>query len=680
MPSRTWCDHAPPLPNGRDALSSILVGLSIATVFGLSVVPQSAPAQPATTRAPRAVARRQAPGRTIREARVTPNDNRRPAGTLRRDTLRLSLVARAGQWHPDGEGAPGVSIPAFAEEGRAPSVPGPLVRVPVGTTVLLTMRNALGGDSLRVQGLHQRPIATAADSATITLAPGEVRELRFRLEAPGTFYYWGTTMRRVLAFRTGLDAQLTGAIVVDPRGAVPNDRILVLGMWTDTVARSFVPRHRVLGVVNGRSWPHSERITATVGDSVRWRLINASGDLHPMHLHGFYFKVTSRGDGTTDTHFTADRAQSAVTEAMNMGATYAMTWVPEHAGNWLFHCHIPEHFGPRAALGLPRDTAGAHAAHATTASHAQSGMSGLVLGVAVKRRGDAPAIAAGNDAAADAGRRSLRLLVRENAGSAPNAPLFGYALHEGGTEPAPDSGRVAAPPLVVVRGQPVRITVVNRLSEPTAVHWHGIELESYYDGVPGFSGAGRRVTPLIAPGDSFVVRFTPPRAGTFIYHTHHDEERQQLAGLAGALIVREPDVPFDATRDHPIVITSPANQDEAARRVYFNAAEAPAPITVRVGETARLRLINMTLRRSGVRLRLKRGDTIVPWRLVAKDGAAIPASLVESRAFAQLLSIGETADLEVTGDEPGELQLEMRVGPLADARVLGVQRLRVVAR
>ncbi|MBK8058816.1 MAG: multicopper oxidase domain-containing protein [Gemmatimonadetes bacterium] len=123
----------------------------------------------------------------------------------------------------------------------------------------------------------------------------------------------------MLAFRTGLDAQLTGAIVVDPRGAVPNDRIFVLGMWTDTVARSFVPRHRVLGVVNGRSWPHSERITATVGDSVRWRLINASGDLHPMHLHGFYFRVTSRGDGTTDTHFTADRAQSAVTEAMNMG-------------------------------------------------------------------------------------------------------------------------------------------------------------------------------------------------------------------------------------------------------------------------------------------------------------------------------------------------------------------------
>ncbi len=616
----------------------------------------------------------------LRAARITPNDNRRPAGTLRRDTLRLSLVARAGEWHPDGDGAPAVTIPAFAEEGRAPSVPGPLVRVPVGTTVLVTVRNALEGDTLRLQGLHLRPIAVAADSATITLAPGEVRELRFRLDAPGTFYYWGTTTRRVLAFRTGLDAQLTGAIVVDPRGAAPNDRIFVLGMWTDTVARSFVPRHRVLGVVNGRSWPNSESITAVVGDSVRWRVINASGDLHPMHLHGFYFKVTSRGDGTTDTLYTAERAPSEVTEAMNMGATYAMTWVPERAGNWLFHCHIPEHFGPRAALGLPRDTANAHAAHATTASHAQSGMSGLVLGVVVNGRGNTPATNAASAAATDAGRRQLRLLVRENRGSAPNVPLFSYAIHEGGAEPAPDTGRVASPPLVVVRGQPVRITVVNRLAEPTAVHWHGIELESYYDGVPGFSGAGRRVTPLIAPGDSFVVRFTPPRAGTFIYHTHHDEDRQQLAGLAGALIVREPDVPFDAARDHPIVITSPTDQGEAARRVYLNAAESPAPITLRVGETARLRIINMTVRRAGVRLRMKRGDVMVPWRLVAKDGATIPASFVESRPFAQLISIGETADLEVTGEAPGELQLEVRVGPVPDARVLGVQRIRVVAR
>lgn len=626
------------------------------------------------------VTQRAAPRRAAPVTRVTPNDNRRPAGTLRRDTLRLSLVARAGEWHPDGDRAPGVSIPAFAEEGRAPSVPGPLVRVPVGTTVQLTVRNALGGDTLRLQGLHRRPITSPSDSASWVLAPGEVRELRFRLDAPGTFYYWGTTTRRVLPFRTGLDAQLTGAIVVDPPGRTPNDRVFVLGMWTDTVARSFLPRHRVLGVVNGRSWPNSETLAATVGDTVRWRVINASGDLHPMHLHGFYFRVTSRGDGTTDTLFTADRAPSVVTEAMTMGATYTSVWVPERAGNWLYHCHIPEHFGPRAALGLPRDTAGGHAGHATIASHAQAGMSGLVLGVVVKGRGGNPSVAATDRAAADGARRTLRLLVRANVGSTPTEPKFTYAIHEGGGEPPPDTGRVASPPLVVVRGEPVRITVVNRLAEPTAVHWHGIELESYYDGVPGFSGMGRRVTPLIAPGDSFVVRFTPPRAGTFIYHTHHDEERQQVAGLAGALIVRERDVPFDAARDRPIIITSPADFDASSRVAYINAAERPAPIVVKEGETVRLRLINMTLRRSGVRLRLVRGDRELPWRLVAKDGASIPAAQVVARPSSQQVSIGETFDVEFTAEAPGELQLEVKLGPALGARVLAAQPIRVVPR
>jgi FtsP/CotA-like multicopper oxidase with cupredoxin domain len=55
------------------------------------------------------------------------------------------------------------------------------------------------------------------------------------------------------------------------------------------------------------------------------------------------------------------------------------------------------------------------------------------------------------------------------------------------------------PPIVLTRGQPVEIEVVNRLKDPTAIHWHGIELESYFDGVPGWSGAD---TPSIAPGTS----------------------------------------------------------------------------------------------------------------------------------------------------------------------------------
>ena len=104
------------------------------------------------------------------------------------------------------------------------------------------------------------------------------------------------------------------------------------------------------------------------------------------------------------------------------------------------------------------------------------------------------------------------------------------------------------------RDEPVEITLVNRLAEPTAIHWHGIELDSYYDGVHGFSGLGRQVTPMIEPGGQFVVRFTPPRAGTFIYHTHLHDYRQLSSGLYGPIVVSNPGETFDPATDHVVVI------------------------------------------------------------------------------------------------------------------------------
>ncbi len=136
--------------------------------------------------------------------------------------------------------------------------------------------------------------------------------------------------------------------------------------------------------------------------------------------------------------------------------------------------------------------------------------------------------------------------------------------------------------------------VVNRTPEPTAVHWHGIELESYFDGVAGFSGSGTRLAPVIAPGDSFEARFTPPRAGTFIYHTHVDELRQQPAGLAGALIVLEPGAQYDAATDLIVLISSPSDSAAELRSVLLNGSLSPAPLELRAGVPYRVRLINIT--------------------------------------------------------------------------------------
>jgi FtsP/CotA-like multicopper oxidase with cupredoxin domain len=240
--------------------------------------------------------------------------------------------------------------------------------------------------------------------------------------------------------------------------------------------------------------------------------------------------------------------------------------------------------------------------------------------------------------------------------------LYSYALHEGGAEPPPPSGLRAAPTLDLVRGQAVRITVVNRLPDPTAVHWHGIELESYFDGVPGFSGAGRRVTPLIAPGDSFVVRFTPPRAGTFIYHTHADEVRQQFAGLAGALVVREPGAARDPPTDVPVLLTEALDSLGRPSAVLVNGDSTPEPLHMRVGATYRLRFIQMGVSRSVLWVELWRDGTEATWRPVAKDGAELPAAAPAVSLAQVRLGIGETYDVEFTPQAAGDLRLEVRTG------------------
>jgi hypothetical protein len=63
-----------------------------------------------------------------------------------------------------------------------------------------------------------------------------------------------------------------------------------------------------------------------------------------------------------------------------------------------------------------------------------------------------------------------------------------------------------------------------------------VELESYYNGVAGWGVRGKEVTPGIQPGQFFRVRFTPPRAGMFMYNTHLHEEEPLAGGLYGPLI------------------------------------------------------------------------------------------------------------------------------------------------
>jgi manganese oxidase len=592
--------------------------------------------------------------------RIQTHDNEVPAGTLTEGVLRLRLETRTGMWHPHSDDGPGAEAVAFAEVGKPLQIPAPLIRVSAGTDVIVSIRNGLADSTLAVHGLVSRPVPAGAPPEPVKIAPGATREVRFRLDAPGAYYYWATTTGRVFRWRTKEDAQLSGAIIVDePRAPRPRDHIMVIGVWTDTTPGEDVAiGARLLLTINGRSWPHTSRLAHRVGDSVRWRLINATPVVHPMHLHGFYFRVDGRGDGIADTMYRATERDLVVTERVRPGATTSITWVPERPGNWLFHCHFTSHFSVRGPLGVPigPPPQDAHARH--VGNHAVEGMSGLVVGVAVEPRA---AGQASTPESVDEGRRRLRLLVRPSGGTAAR-PYYAFTLHEGGGEPGVDTTARSGPPIVLRRGEPVSITVVNRAPEPTAIHWHGIELDSYFDGVAGFGGSSRRLAPVIAPSDSFEARFTPPRSGTFIYHTHVDEPRQQPAGLSGALLVVDPNRPYDRATDIPVLISTPRTPDVARRAVLLNGMEAPPTTELRVGIPHRFRLINITIGRPGIRVEVRRDTSFTQWRARAKDGADLPDAQKVMRRAVQPITIGETYDFELTPRERGAMRLEVRSG------------------
>jgi FtsP/CotA-like multicopper oxidase with cupredoxin domain len=597
--------------------------------------------------------------------RVVANDNRRPAGSLTNGTLELKLELTTGLWHPEAETGTPLRIPVFAEEGKAPANPGPLIRVTAGTEIHVSVRNTLKHDAV-IHGLVARPGA----DAPVAVAASATRDVRFRAGAPGTYFYWATTSSAAsyAARKPDTDdSQLVGAFIVDPpEGAVP-DRVFVVNL-VDVPGDPF---HDELGtfVINGKSWPFTERLTYHAGEHARWRWINVSTTIHPMHLHGSYFNVVAVGDAEHEETYDAAATRSVVTEPLPDGRTMTVDWVPEHAGRWIFHCHLTPHFAPDSQLPSvtypdswgpdykslePAPTNHDHASHDDMT--ASAGMAGLVMGITVLP-GATPGPAASTPASATAARK-LDLVAAPRAHGPGNTATFGYSVREGGRE-LPPFGAMTSPPIVLTQNEPVEVRILNQLTSPTAVHWHGIELESYFDGVVGWGGDGQQVTPPIAPGGSFVARFTPPRAGTFIYHTHWHDPEQLVKGLYGPLIVLPPGERFDPETDK-IVLISIDGTKKSKDAFLVNGTTEPAPIVLRVGTRYRFRLINITADNPSMTVSLMSGDQPVSWRAIAKDGADLPErQRVMQDAHDLRVSVGETFDFEFVPRQAARLRLDV---------------------
>ncbi len=583
------------------------------------------------------------------------NDNRSPAGELRNGVLTVHLEIGQGNWRPEGEHGEVIPIYAFGEAGKPLQAPGPLIRVPQGTEIAATVHNGLPM-AVMVRGLHERP-GKAGDA--ITLQPGATQEVRFQAGAPGTYYYWATTtgVTSISNWRH-VETELAGALVVDPPGAAVNDRVFVIGRRVGIGIRPIL-------TINGKSWPYTERFTFTEGDTTHWRWVNTSTGAHAMHMHGFYIHVDAvSDDGEKVQPFNAADPPLMVTQRIPSGGTFDMTFDAEHPGRWIFHCHMLAHMTPQMSMEDSDPAAEHDSAHKSEPGSA--GMAGLVLGITVlPKPGASPAVGG----PAWKAERKLQVLVEEHAGKQPAYTVSVRDLAKPAVPPAPiPSGPAPAeaatpqllgPPIVLTQGQATEIEIINRISQPTTIHWHGMELDSYYDGVAGWGGSGRQTAPPIPAGGSFVARIAPLRAGSFIYHTHWHELGQLTNGVYGPLIVMPPGKEFDLATDLNFLFSLGAFEP-FGEMALINGNPQPWVLPLKTGVKYRFRLTNITPNSVNLRVALKQlSGAPVKWRIVAKDGADLPATATITKTADQFITVGETYDFEYQADQPQELALEI---------------------
>ncbi len=89
--------------------------------------------------------------------------------------------------------------------------------------------------------------------------------------------------------------------------------------------------------INGKAYPDYDPIILKKGEFTVIRFTNASSRLHPMHLHGQFFKVLSRNGEPVDEPYLRDTVLVKSKEVIDIGV------IPLDEGTWVSHCHVLEH-------------------------------------------------------------------------------------------------------------------------------------------------------------------------------------------------------------------------------------------------------------------------------------------------------------------------------------------------
>jgi len=222
------------------------------------------------------------------------------------------------------------------------------------------------------------------------------------------------------------------------------------------------------------------------------------------------------------------------------------------------------------------------------------------------------------------------------------------------------NGVYPSPIIRAKQGKPVVIEVINELSEPTTIHWHGIRIDIAMDGVPFLSQKP------IMPGETFRYEFIPPDAGTFWYHPHMNSVVQLGKGLVGLLLVEEADSeqfsPDDYAADLPLMLKNWHLNDDGS----FKPLTIPR-YAARMGTPGNYETVNGVNKPSlsvpanaWIRLRFANVDNTLVYKLRVKNRPAYIVSidanpLSEPKPLeSHSIGAGMRVDIAIKAPSPGE--------------------------
>ncbi|WP_262029843.1 multicopper oxidase family protein, partial [Microvirga sp. Mcv34] len=237
------------------------------------------------------------------------------------------------------EMAPGMKAHLWGYNGQSP---GPTIEAVQGDKVRIFVTNKLPENT--AVHWHGQLLPNGMDGVGgLTqphIPPGKTFVYEFVLQKSGTFMYHPHSDEMVQ-----MAMGMMGFFVVHPRDPaerrVDRDFVFLLNAF-DIEAGSYVPRVNEmtdfnLWCWNTRVFPGIDPLVVRQGDKVRVRFGNLTMTNHPIHMHGYDFKVTGTDGGWVDNGWPEVSVDVAV------GQMRAFEFVADAPGDWAIHCHKSHH-------------------------------------------------------------------------------------------------------------------------------------------------------------------------------------------------------------------------------------------------------------------------------------------------------------------------------------------------